>query len=206
MERLIARDNSNESIYKEIFLQDIHIFSLSNLLKRPIIILSLPIIKDSMPSFIRGIYLPLLCQPSECIKEPIVIAYHDFHFCPLVYVYNSEDDNRKSETCGIIGDVFRDEVIFELNEATNLSARNIKRTHNFIPLVYSTTESMAIHFIKKDEEKKAASLLDSYLITGFAKMQISENTEPVHVIAAKCSTNIRFEKNSIDLYLDNFNN
>jgi len=87
----IIEERTVESL---VYLEDIHIFTLANLLKRTIIVLALDKIKDLQPSNIRGIYLPLLIKPSECVKEPILIAFHNFHFCPLLYANYDEKLNK----------------------------------------------------------------------------------------------------------------
>jgi hypothetical protein len=58
------------------------------MLRRPIIVLSEDIIrnKNGEPisvNDIYGIYLPILSSASECVNEPIVLAYDHSHFCPL---------------------------------------------------------------------------------------------------------------------------
>ncbi|CAF4670852.1 unnamed protein product [Rotaria sp. Silwood1] len=70
------------------FLEAIHIFSISNMLHRPIIVLSEDVIRNKNGEAISvndlfGIYLPILSTPDECIIEPIVLAYDRSHFCPL---------------------------------------------------------------------------------------------------------------------------
>ena len=70
------------------FLESVHIFSLSNMLRRPIIILSEDVIRNKDGEAISvndlyGIYLPILSIAQECINEPIVLAYDRSHFCPL---------------------------------------------------------------------------------------------------------------------------
>ncbi len=200
--RKVRKDEiNNNTIYAQIYLQDIHIFAISNLLRRPIIVLGLPVVREVTPSFIRGIYLPLLNNPIDCIKEPIIITFHDFHFCPLVYVFNKTDNEKNLKSSGVIGDVFRDETIFEIEEDVNNLGK--KRTHNYIPLVYPNFESMKIHFLKPDEEKKASKLLEVYFKTGFVKVSnVGEGEEPIHVLAVKCFTNLGLNNSCIDVFCD----
>ncbi|CAF0762003.1 unnamed protein product [Adineta ricciae] len=70
------------------FLEGVHIFSISNMLARPIIILSEEVVRNKHGEAISyndlfGIYLPVLSRPQDCISEPIVLAYDQSHFCPL---------------------------------------------------------------------------------------------------------------------------
>ena len=202
--RLVNKNEADNSIYAQIYLQDIHVFAMSNLLKRPIIVLGVPVVREVAPSFIRGIYLPLLNDPTECVKEPIIIAFHEFHFCPLIYVMNNTDEKNSLGSNGILGDVFKDDMIFQIENENSILGK--KRTHNYIPLVYSNLESMTIHFLKPDEEKKAHTLLETYFKTGFIKVKDgTETEEPIHVLAAKCFTNLTFNNNSIDKYCDYVN-
>jgi hypothetical protein len=70
------------------FLEAVHIFSISNMLARPIIILSEDVVRNKHGEAISyndlyGIYLPILSKPGDCVKIPIVLAYDQSHFCPL---------------------------------------------------------------------------------------------------------------------------
>ena len=80
-----------------IYLEDIHIFALANLLSRPIIVISLETLRNIQPIHLRGIYLPLLIDPGVCIKDPIVIAFHNFHFMPLLYAVDDSQENSGSQ-------------------------------------------------------------------------------------------------------------
>ncbi len=83
---------SNQSL---VYLEDIHIFALANLLYRTIIVISLDTIRNIQPIHLRGIYLPLMRKSDECVKDPILIAFHNFHFMPLLFPIDEEnrDDN-----------------------------------------------------------------------------------------------------------------
>ncbi|CAF0741453.1 unnamed protein product [Rotaria sp. Silwood1] len=70
------------------FLEAAHIFSISNMLARPIIILSEDVVRNKHGEAISyndlfGIYLPILSKPKDCVPIPIVLAYDQSHFCPL---------------------------------------------------------------------------------------------------------------------------
>ncbi|UJR33331.1 hypothetical protein I4U23_020780 [Adineta vaga] len=70
------------------FLEGVHIFSLSNMLARPIIILSEDVVRNKHGEAISyndlfGIYLPILTKAEDCASIPIVLAYDQSHFCPL---------------------------------------------------------------------------------------------------------------------------
>lgn len=74
-----------------VYLEDIHVFALANMLKRPIIVIALKTIRNIQPIDLRGIYLPTLVNdPNECVKDPIVIAFHNYHFVPLVFAFDKQ--------------------------------------------------------------------------------------------------------------------
>ena len=70
-------------------LEAIHVYVLSNLLRRPIIVISDSMLKDSngydvAPIPFGGIYLPLEQRAEECSKYPLVLSYDVSHFSALV--------------------------------------------------------------------------------------------------------------------------
>lgn len=70
-------------------LEEIHVFVLAHVLKRPVIVLANKVLQnihgqDLAPIYFSGIYLPLECNPKHCIKSPIVLAYEASHFSPLL--------------------------------------------------------------------------------------------------------------------------
>ena len=78
-------------------LEDIHIFTACNVLARPIIVLCDKIYRSTdgkslQPSRMGGIYLPILRDPIDCEKSPIVIGYSQCHFVPLL---NCEDSDAR---------------------------------------------------------------------------------------------------------------
>ncbi|XP_041714923.1 tumor necrosis factor alpha-induced protein 3 isoform X2 [Coregonus clupeaformis] len=81
-------------------LEDIHIFVLSNILRRPIIVIADQVLRSmkSCSSFsplnVGGIYLPLHWLPGECYKYPIVLGYDSQHFAPLITIKDSGPEIR----------------------------------------------------------------------------------------------------------------
>lgn len=68
------------------------------MLTRPIIVISLKTIRNIQPIDLRGIYLPILeTDLALCCKDPIVIAFHDYHFVPLVYALDNNPYTRPNE-------------------------------------------------------------------------------------------------------------
>ena len=114
-------------------LEEIHIFVLANVLKRPIIVLAESVIRgitgtSLAPNNFRGIYLPLLWKPAECVRTPIILAFCDNHFAPLVSIKDMED--LAEDAC---------------------------------PLVTFDLESFHIHFLLQHEEGVVHRILQSYL-------------------------------------------
>uniref|UniRef100_A0A4W5NKZ1 ubiquitinyl hydrolase 1 n=1 Tax=Hucho hucho TaxID=62062 RepID=A0A4W5NKZ1_9TELE len=81
-------------------LEDMHIFILSNILRRPIIVIADQVLRSmrSCSSFsplnVGGIYLPLHWPPRECYKYPIVLGYDSQHFAPLITIKDSGPEIR----------------------------------------------------------------------------------------------------------------
>lgn len=75
-------------------LERIHIYTLAQIIRRPIIIIANKFIFDNYnmplsPVNYNGIYLPDLVLPEKCVKSPVLLSYNDCHFTPLSY-HNSE--------------------------------------------------------------------------------------------------------------------
>ncbi|XP_043931423.1 tumor necrosis factor alpha-induced protein 3 [Protopterus annectens] len=81
-------------------LEEVHVFVLSNILRRPIIVLADKILRslESGSSFaplnVGGIYLPLHWPKEECYSFPIVLCYESNHFAPLVILKDSSPEIR----------------------------------------------------------------------------------------------------------------
>ncbi|KAM8945549.1 tumor necrosis factor alpha-induced protein 3 [Pelodytes ibericus] len=117
-------------------LEEIHIFVLVNILRRPIIVLADKVMRslESGSSFsplsVGGIYLPLHWPAQECYKYPIVLGYDCQHFAPLVTMKDSGPEIRA------------------------------------VPLVSNERgkyEDMKVHFLTEREEKMKEKLFREYL-------------------------------------------
>ncbi|OXB83691.1 UNVERIFIED_CONTAM: hypothetical protein H355_013046 [Colinus virginianus] len=118
-------------------LEEIHIFILANILRRPIIVLADKVVRslESGSSFaplnVGGVYLPLLWPAEECYRYPIVLGYDNMHFTPLVTLKDSGPEIRA------------------------------------VPLVTSERgrfEDLSMHFLTDAEEREKEQLLKDYLI------------------------------------------
>lgn len=70
-------------------LEQLHIFALAHILRRPIIVYGVKYVKSFRGEDIgyarfEGLYLPLLWEQSFCIKSPIALGYTRGHFSALV--------------------------------------------------------------------------------------------------------------------------
>ncbi|XP_028845822.1 tumor necrosis factor alpha-induced protein 3 [Denticeps clupeoides] len=81
-------------------LEDIHIFVLSNILRRPIIVIADNMVRSMKsgtsfsPVNVGGVYLPLHWPPAECYKYPIILGYDSQHFAPLITIKDSGPEIR----------------------------------------------------------------------------------------------------------------
>ncbi|XP_051892665.1 tumor necrosis factor alpha-induced protein 3-like [Pristis pectinata] len=72
--------------------QDVHLFVLANVIRRPIIVIvgnseeSSKSTSSVMTSSPAGIYLPLLWPPLQCYSCPILLGYEHRHFSPLITI------------------------------------------------------------------------------------------------------------------------
>jgi OTU domain-containing protein 7 len=89
-----TKSNSWQPHYES--LEEIHICSLAHVLRRPIIVVADNWVYDFQgkpmsPIPFAGVYLPVECEPSECCRIPLVLAYSSSHFSPVVSTESSID-------------------------------------------------------------------------------------------------------------------
>ena len=82
-------------------LEDIHVFVLAHVLRRPILIIADQFLygfggEPIAPIPFGGVYLPLECDPSICLKSPLVLAFDSAHFSPLVPSDEKNDTKNNS--------------------------------------------------------------------------------------------------------------
>eukprot|EP00794_Sanderia_malayensis_P010488 gene10488-11587_t len=148
-------------------LEAVHIFTASSILARPIIVICDEVHRSlEGRSFqlgkMGGIYLPLLRDPSECEKTPIVLCYWENHFMPLLsvedfdLVVTAQKDHPKSKFC--------------------------------IPLVYEDLSRMPVRFLLDDDIEKY--LVQAYLDCMDVPLYDGECVQkPNHVSAARLKFN-----------------
>ena len=187
---------SEEKIESLVYLEDIHIFALANLLKRTIIVVALDKIKDLQPNNIRGIYLPILNKPNECVKEPILIAFHNFHFCPLLYGNYDEKLNK------IEKDVNYDTIF--TNTTPNLFKFNEKYEKKFLyfPLIYHNFDAMKVHFLEPAEEKLVQDIFNNYLNIIEIPTKLEVGGDDIPFVCCKIGTNKILKNNGLSSFLE----
>ncbi|XP_062607755.1 OTU domain-containing protein 7B-like isoform X2 [Saccostrea cucullata] len=92
-----SSDDENSPVIYES-LEEFHVFVLSHILQRTIVIVADTILKDSMgealaPIPFGGIYLPLECDPKSCYQSPLLLTYDAAHFSALVPMETDEKDS-----------------------------------------------------------------------------------------------------------------
>lgn len=110
-------------------LEQIHIFALSHILRRPIIVYGVKFVKSFRGEDIgyarfEGLYLPLFWEQSFCIKSPIALGYTRGHFSALV---PTEPYSRID------------------------AARDESEHVTYLPLVDSEQKLLPIHFLNQSE-------------------------------------------------------
>ena len=160
-----------------IFLEDIHVFALANLLMRPIIVIAPKNISDIQQCDIRGIYLPLLKPSDECVKDPILIAYYNFHFMPLVFATDEDtgssqaNEHKKENSLSENNYHFKSLDLLESRDLSNDEFDKMyrfteKQKSNFLnalPLIDFSLEDKKVHFLTEIEEKNPITYLRKYL-------------------------------------------
>ncbi|GAB6024932.1 Ubiquitin thioesterase Zranb1 [Chamberlinius hualienensis] len=79
-------------------LEQMHIFTLAHILRRPIIVYGVKYVKSFRGEAIgfarfEGVYLPLLWEQSLCWKSPIALGYTRGHFSALIPMEPETNDN-----------------------------------------------------------------------------------------------------------------
>lgn len=122
-------------------LEQLHIFALAHILRRPIIVYGVKYVKSFRGEDIgyakfEGIYLPLLWEQSFCIRSPIALGYTRGHFSALVPTecYSRID-----------------------------SARDDSRDVTFLPLMDCEQKLLPMHFITQSEMGREEALMRQWL-------------------------------------------
>lgn len=146
-------------------LEQFHIFVLSHILRRPIIVYGVKFFKSyrddqfSLAGF-QGLYLPLHFDPKFCSKSPIALGYTKGHFSALVPMESMSN-------CVLMNCICENNQLN--NDCSNCvvsGAGNIvKNLDNdcYLPLVTSERELLPIQFLMKLELGRQEEIMRQYL-------------------------------------------
>ncbi|XP_063239510.1 LOW QUALITY PROTEIN: ubiquitin thioesterase trabid-like [Bacillus rossius redtenbacheri] len=117
-------------------LDQLHVFVLAHVLRRPIIVYGVKYVKSFRGEAIgyarfEGVYLPLLWEPSFCVRSPLALGYTRGHFSALVA---TEPYSRLAGGVGNLGAVGRDLQV------------------TFLPLVDRDRRPLPVHFLHGEAE------------------------------------------------------
>lgn len=122
-------------------LEQLHIFALAHILRRPIIVYGVKYVKSFRGEDIgyarfEGVYLPLLWEQSFCITSPIALGYTRGHFSALV---PTEPYSRID------------------------AARDEREDITFLPLMDCEMKLLPIHFLNNSEIGREESIMRQWL-------------------------------------------
>lgn len=128
-------------------LEQTHIFCLSHILRRPIIVYGIKYVKSFRGETLgfarfQGIYLPLLWEKSFCWKSPIALAYTRGHFSSLVTMEMVKED--------LIG------------AGANVD-NNDDESVAYLPVVDYEGKLLPVPFLKQSEIGREESILHEWL-------------------------------------------
>ncbi|KAK3932268.1 Ubiquitin thioesterase trabid [Frankliniella fusca] len=124
-------------------LEQLHIFALAHILRRPIIVYGVKYVKSFRGEDIgyarfEGVYLPLLWEPSFCTRSPLALGYTRGHFCALV---SMEPDT------GSVGQAIA-------SDCGDIS---------FLPLMDRERKLLPVHFLTQNEMGDEEALMRQWL-------------------------------------------
>lgn len=130
-------------------LEQLHVFALAHILRRPIIVYGVKYVKSFRGEAIgyarfEGVYLPLLWEQSFCVRSPLALGYTRGHFSALV----SMEPYSRLEGGNAGG-------------ANNLGPDELQVT--FLPLMDRDRKLLPVHFLTQAELGREESILRQWL-------------------------------------------
>ncbi|XP_051163965.1 ubiquitin thioesterase trabid [Leptopilina boulardi] len=140
-------------------LEQLHVFTLAHILRRPIIVYGVKYVKSFRGEDIgyarfEGVYLPLLWEPSFCIRSPIALGYTRGHFSALVPIEpysSSRIPPLASHATGIGGG------------NSPIQQLQIQIQTTFMPLMDRERKLLPIHFLSPEEMGREENILKQWL-------------------------------------------
>jgi len=206
-------------------LEQFHIFVLSHILRRPILVYGVEFFKNyrgetlSLAGF-KGVYLPLHLDPKFCSKSPIALSYTKGHFTALVpmegmmmnCVMNCicengqvNNDCTNCTNCVVLG-----------AESDSLVKSNFDSDCCYLPLVTFERELLPLQFLVKSELGKQEEIMRQYLdccvteegiLVAKQKLQIkkpfpmqqmiNEWIDFYRIPSVNCNTSVNEQSNSV---------
>lgn len=144
-------------------LEQIHVFSLAHVLRRPIVVYGVKFVKSWRGENLgyarfEGIYLPLLWEPSFCSRSPISLGYTRGHFCALV------PPEPTSLAAAMAAAVYSGGAASFGATSVLQSSSDVKST--YLPLTTYDRKPLPIHFLSRAEVGREDAILRTYLDVG----------------------------------------
>jgi len=139
-------------------LEQLHIFALAHILRRPIIVYGVRYVKNFRGDNIglarfQGIYVPFLWDQSFCWKTPVALGYTRGHFCALVPMEESTDRNQDSNRYGA------SRLNVDENRSSGVGGDHVA----YLPLVDRDGKRLPVHFMTHSEMGREDSIIREWL-------------------------------------------
>ncbi|XP_063992160.1 ubiquitin thioesterase trabid [Diachasmimorpha longicaudata] len=137
-------------------LEQLHIFTLAHIMRRPIIVYGVKYVKSFRGEDIgyarfEGVYLPLLWEPSFCIRSPIALGYTRGHFTALVPIEPYASSRLSHSGVGVGGG------------NSPMQQLQIQMQTTFMPLMDTERKLLPIHFLTSEEIGREETILKQWL-------------------------------------------
>ncbi|KAK9411615.1 tumor necrosis factor alpha-induced protein 3 [Crotalus adamanteus] len=155
-------------------LEEIHIFVLANILRRPIIVVADKMLRSLQsgssfsPLNVGGIYLPLHWSAEDCYRYPIILAYDSMHFTPLLVLKDSGPEIRAVPLVSCERGRFEDLKVHFLTDAEEREKEKLMRDYLMVIEIpvqgWDPGTTHLIHAAKLDEGNlpKEINLVEDY--------------------------------------------
>ncbi|XP_058796097.1 ubiquitin thioesterase trabid isoform X2 [Phymastichus coffea] len=139
-------------------LEQLHVFALAHILRRPIIVYGVKYVKSFRGEDIgyarfEGVYLPLLWEPSFCIRSPIALGYTRGHFTALVPIEPYSSSRIPALAHGSVNVV----------GGGNSPIQQLQMQTTFMPLMDRDHKLLSIHFLSPEEIGREETILKQWL-------------------------------------------